>query len=261
MIIRLWATLFFVVLSCGLVIAIDEETIAKNLSDAVREYDKTIEKVKSEMLKELDNQAKAAKKAGMLTKLEELEAEKEKLEKKNEMPKSFKTDVFPKKVSKAREKLENTYNKTISEYTKMDGKLDLAKSTKKQLEEFQKGELPFSGIILAAGRKTLSDILSKGTTLSGTFTQGPNQDEGEFRITINERDGNKFKATYVTVDKDGRTRDWTGVGQITGDEFTWDAKTPGIGANGKLSLKNDKLEGKWSNSSKVSGTITLKLPK
>jgi hypothetical protein len=218
------------------------------------------------MLEDLSKKAKSAQKAGDLKALEMFEMEKENLQKKNELPKTFKTDksTYQNEIRTVRKKVDDAYANGIKEYTK-NGKIALAKSLEERQLEFQKGGDPFTGMDKENAKKTLSDILSVGASISGSWTQKGINGSGNTEITITERDGDKYKATCVIKDQRGNSSDWTMTGEIKGGQFTWSAK-PVVGnfsnSTAKLSFnKNNILEGTWSNTRGEGGDVTFKLAK
>jgi hypothetical protein len=264
MTIRLWIVMFFGFLTCGMLSAIDDDKTAEKINVAVQQYEKAIENIKNKMLEDLTKKAKVAQKKGDLDALKMLELEKENLEKKNELPKTFKTDKYPyqNEVRTAQKKVDDAFSNGKKEYT-MNGKIALATSLEERRLEFQKGGDPFNGMDKENAKKTLSDILKPDSTLSGILAgKNGNGPQVEIKVTITERDGDKYKGTYV-LDPNGRPSEWTFEGVIKGEQTTWKTKTVlgKLEADVKLILKKDMIEGTWTNSANDGGPIKFKLPK
>lgn len=123
---------------CGVVAAAADDPIDAKLAAAKAEYAKSAEKLKAALLGELKKKAEAAKKAGDLNLLEKVEAEIKAFEEKSAYPKSISTKLYEAEARKAKAKLEDSFGTAIKQYT-MDGKIELAKAVRKELEQFKAG--------------------------------------------------------------------------------------------------------------------------
>jgi hypothetical protein len=103
----------------------------------------------------------------------------------------------------------------------------------------------------AGGQRTLSDILTEGTTIRGDyrFSTG-NRGSGEWSLTIKERMGKKFKGLYTVRQlqpEKGEGAEADAEGEIDGDRITFrPVNTAKMMATATGRLKNDAIELNWS---------------
>jgi hypothetical protein len=118
-----------------------------------------------------------------------------------------------------------------------------------------------------AKKLSLSDMLSEGKVLSGTYRYTNADAGGEMTLTIIKRDKTKIEATVLLVPragKDGKPPpvEYSVEGEITGIQLS--LKSSGTAGTVNFTMSNkktDALEGSWFSSSGSKGTVGLKIPK
>ena len=124
------------VMFCGLSTFADDDPIKNKLDTAKEEYDKEVDKVFEELLALLKQKQAAAKKAGNLQNLEQVEAEIDAFEKDEVLPRSVSTRAYEKAMGRVCKKMEDAYIIARKEYTQAD-KIDEAKALDRELEQFK----------------------------------------------------------------------------------------------------------------------------
>jgi hypothetical protein len=122
----------------GLAQAADDDAIGKKLAAAKDEFQKATVKARATLIDELKKKAAAAQNAGDLKNLEKIEDEIKAFEAKGDLPKVVPVKVYQSDLRAAKAKFEEAYKSAVKEYT-IAGKRTLAKTTQKDLDEFQKG--------------------------------------------------------------------------------------------------------------------------
>ena len=111
----------------------------------------------------------------------------------------------------------------------------------------------------------LSDLVTEGTVLQGTFRANQGGGRGELTLTVTERDGKKVKATSTLRQLQDNVEVGTFEGQVEGvidaNRLTWMTVGGSNKTNANLLLKGDGLEGTYRTQAGVSGTVGLKFAK
>ncbi len=112
---------------------------------------------------------------------------------------------------------------------------------------------------------SLSDLLTEGTVLQGTYRATEGGGYGEITVTISERSRNQFKATSVRKqmkdNNDVGTVEEDIEGVIKGARLSWTNVGTANKINATLVLKGEALEGTYKTQAGIVGTIGLKITK
>jgi hypothetical protein len=240
---------FCVVFACGLTATAQDDPVEKKLATAKEEFEKSAGKARSGLLADLKKREETAQKAGDLKALEKVLAEAKAFEDSGELPKSVPLKTYESQMRMARAKLEEGYGAAVKQYTK-DGKLALAKAVQQDLDEFKKG-----GPVVAAAPR--DPFMVKSVWVNDNF---------QSVLTVTERKGEKFTATFVLGDKMERVV----TGSIKDGKISWLSKDVravrgNAGGDNHGTLGRDKIGDKidfvWRQDNGANGTFTLRLSK
>jgi hypothetical protein len=166
-----------------------EDPVRAKLDDAKEAYEAALEKYRATACEFFDRREKAAREKGDKKQVDQIKKERQAFEDKDELP-NFAPDSIRRLFTKAKADMVAAYDAAVKDYTR-DSKDSLADAVEKERDRFKKNEMGHRVDRFQAGTVWTGSLEGVGASSGKSATSS-----AQLKLTILDRDGERFKARY-----------------------------------------------------------------